>query len=286
MDDLLQQALADAMEQFRMLLADIIAYSPQLVIGIIVGIVTYLIARQIRRTTINFTHRVEAPEAAEQLIVNLVFITALIAASLVTLAALGVNVASLVAGLGVGGLVVGFALKDTIENLAAGTLLLIKRPFEIGHLIEVNDELGHVMEISIRATKLKTPDNLEVIIPNRVVYSNIVTNYSSYAVRRRGVSLGFGYGVDLLPAMQTIAERLKSVEGVTEVPEPFFAMDDLGSSTMDGTLYYYINTNVDDYAEVHNRVIATVRDVAEEHNIDLPYQTITVLSQGNHSGAA
>jgi small conductance mechanosensitive channel len=278
MDELLQEAFANANEQFQEMLGDVIAYSPRLLIGIIVGIVAYLIARQIRRTAIGFTERVNAPQAAEQLIVNVVFISALLAATVTTLAAFGVNVASLVAGLGLGGLIVGFALKDTIENLAAGTLLLIKRPFEIGHLIEVSDELGHVMEVSIRATKLKTLDNLEVIIPNRMVYSNVVTNYSAYAVRRREVTLGFGYGVDLLPAVQTIIKRLEGVEGVVDVPAPTFAMNDLGASTVDGTLYYHINTAQDDFAEVHNRVIAAVRDVADEQGIDLPYQTITVLN--------
>ncbi len=86
----------------------------------------------------------------------------------------GIDVLGLIAGLGVIGLAVGFALRDILENFLAGILLLLQRPFGLGELIEVAGQTGRVSEISLRATTLLTDQGEEVIIPNAMVYSGVI----------------------------------------------------------------------------------------------------------------
>ncbi|NDJ33743.1 MAG: mechanosensitive ion channel family protein [Chloroflexi bacterium] len=272
-----QEAVQDAIAQIQQMMADAIAFSPRLVIGLLIGIVAFFIVRALRQQVINATHRVNAPLAAEQLIVNVVYVLGLTLAGIVTLAILGVDVGGLVAGLGVTSIVVGFALKDTIENLVAGTLLLLRAPFKIGDLVEIEDTHGFVTVIQTRATTIKTLDNLMVVVPNRLIYNGVLTNYSAYTHRRRELSLGIGYGEDLSAALETIMETAKSVDGVADDPAPFIVMEDFGDSALQGKFYYFINMNTHDFAEAHNRLMAALRAAFQEHDIDIPYQTVTVL---------
>ncbi len=279
MREMLAQALADAAGQFQSMLASVIAYAPTLLAGVVVGIASYFAARAMRRWGERAARRANAPISVERLIVNTTYAVALALAVVVTLAVLGVNVAGMIAGLGVGGLVIGFALKDIIENLLAGALLLIQRPFNLGDTIEVKGILGKVTRIELRSTTVNSVDGMYVIIPNRDVYTSVITNYTASVVRRRGVSLGIGYDEKLPAALDALMAAARGVEGVATGPEPFFAMDDFGDSAITGTLFYYINTENHDFNATHARVLAALQDVATTKQIDLPYPTSVVINR-------
>jgi small conductance mechanosensitive channel len=279
MHDLLTKALADATGQFQSMLAGVIAYAPTLIAGIIVGVASFIVARTARHWGERAVRRAHTHVSVERLIVNTIYAVALALAAVVTLAVLGVNVAGMIAGLGVGGLVIGFALKDIIENLLAGALLLIQQPFSLGDTIQVEDITGTVTHIELRATTMNAIDGTNVIIPNRDVYTSVITNYTASIIRRRGVSLGIGYDEKLPAALDALMGAARGVEGVATDPEPFFAMDDFGDSAITGTLFYYINTENDDFNKTHARVLAALQDVANTKQIDLPYPTSIVINR-------
>ena len=117
---------------------------------------------------------------------------------------LGVDTTSMIAVLGAAGLAVGLALKDSLQNFAAGVMLIMFRPFKIGDFVEAGGTSGIIEHISIFNTIMKTGDNREVIVPNGQIYADTITNYSAKDTRRIDMVFGIGYGDDLLKAKQIL----------------------------------------------------------------------------------
>jgi small-conductance mechanosensitive channel len=250
-----------------------------LVGGLLVGMIMLVCVRLIRRWAQQIALRTDGTPEVEQLIVNSIYFFSISIGLTITLSVFGVNVMGMIAGLGLSGLAVGFALKDIIENLLAGALILIQRPFDLGEVIELEGITGAVTHIQIRSTTLRTFDNVEVVIPNRTVYGAVIRNYNTYPVRRRQVSLGFGYGENLGEAIQILMDKLQSIEGVSDDPAPFITLNDFGDSAVIGTLYYYIDTEQFSYADTHTMVVQALQEVVKDREIDLPYPTQIVISQ-------
>ena len=136
---MLNGPLAKLVDQLLILRDQFIAYIPQLIAGVLVGIIMLGCVRLVRRWATKIALRTEAPPEVEQLIINSIYFFSICVGLTITLAVLGVNVMGLIAGLGLSGLAVGFALKDIIENLLAGALILLQRPFTLGETIELED---------------------------------------------------------------------------------------------------------------------------------------------------
>lgn len=277
--NLFAEAFQVAIDQFETMIAQAITFLPQFVAGIVIFLVGWLFSRLTRRWAQGIAARVEAPEEVENLIVMILHVGTLVLAATVALAAMGVKVYALLTGLGVGGLVVGFALKDIIENLLAGVLLLIQQPFGLGELIEVDGITGMVTRVQLRATTLQTLDNLEAVIPNRTIYTNTITNFHTYPMRRWQVTLGIGYGEDMPQVVNTLLDAVRGVEGVAQDPEPFVQLEDFGDSAVQGTLYYYIDQTRYRIPAIRTAVLTVLERVVREQQIDLPYPTSVVISQ-------
>ncbi|MBN1427142.1 MAG: mechanosensitive ion channel family protein [Anaerolineae bacterium] len=266
-------------EQFQTIREQFIAYVPQLIAGLLVGVLLLVCVRLVRRWAQGLARRVEGPLELERLIVNSIYIFSLLIGITITLSIFGVNVMGMIAGLGLSGLAIGFALKDIIENVLAGALILVQRPFAIGEAIELEAIVGIVTDIQIRSTTLRTFDNVEIVIPNRTVYTATIKNYSTYPVRRRQVSLRLGYGEDLGEATQALMDRLKSIDGVADDPAPFITLDDFGDSAVSGTVFYYIDTKKFDFGGTHTQVLKALQEVTKERHIAHPYPTRVVINR-------
>lgn len=272
-------ALVSAGSQIQDMIAAIIAFLPQLIAGLLVFVLGWLAARLVRRWGKRIAGRVEAPPAVENMIIAVSYVLALLLAATLALGAMGVKVYPLITGLGVSGLVVGFALKDIIENLLAGALLLIQRPFKLGDHIAVAGVEGNVTTMNLRATIIKTLDHLEVIIPNRTVYTSNITNYDAYPDRRWNVNIGIGYGQNLQQIRQTLLDAATGVEGVSTDPAPLLLFNDFGDSAVLSTLYYHVDQTRYGMVDVRNAVLDALHRIAEDHDIDLPYPTSVVINK-------
>lgn len=161
---------------------------------------------------------------------------------------LGVNVTGLLAGLGIVGLTVGFALQDIAKNFTAGLLLMIQQPFQIGDTIEVKGFGGTVKDISLRATEMLTFDGLYVMIPNADVFINPITNYSKINRRRVSLTGSVAYGVDLELATRSIMDAIRRLPGiVTDKPLPSVVFNQLTDSVIRFTLHYWIDLGQTDF---------------------------------------
>jgi len=186
------------------------------------------------------------------------------------------DVTGFVAGLGIAGLTIGFALQDISRNFVAGVLLLVRQPFDIGDAVEAAGHEGTVLEITTRDTVLKTWDGEMVILPNLEVFAQPIINYSDLPNRRRTVQIGLGYGEDVERAMQVFLEAIQGVEGVLADPATEVLADQLGSSTLDLSARFWVNQETHSLLGVHSAVVQTINAVAQQEGIDLPYPIQTV----------
>jgi len=171
---------------------------------IVLAIVVFFVGRMIARAVTNGTRKVMEKASLEPMLVN--FLSNIIGSVLLllvivfSLSQLGVDTTSLVALLGAAGLAVGLALKDSLSHFAAGVMLILFRPFKVGDFCELDGNMGTVEQITILHTRLKTPDNKVITIPNGNVFSGTMTNFSEQPTRRVDMVFGIGYGSDLLKA--------------------------------------------------------------------------------------
>jgi small-conductance mechanosensitive channel len=198
-------------------------------------------------------------------------------AIVIALDLLGINVVPFVAGAGVAGVAIGFAAKDTLSNLIAGVLLIIDRPFEVGDRIEVwnapagSATWGDVIDIGLRATKIKTTDNIVIIIPNNEIMLRDIINYTiiSEDIRLR-INIGIAYDADLQKAKHAILQVAQVTEGVAEDPPPKVVVRNFGESSVDLQLRVWIHDarrRMDTISDITDKI----KEKFDEEGIEIPY---------------
>jgi MscS family membrane protein len=187
----------------------------------------------------------------------------------------GVNVSAFAAALGLGGLAISLAAKDTIADAIAGFIILVDRPFRIGDRIEIAEvgTWGDVTDIGLRTTRIRTRDNRMVIVPNSVIGANQVINYTYPDPRYRiETHVGIAYGTDIETARHVIVNAVRQVEGV--LPEkPVDALyNEMGDSAMVFRVRWWIQSYVDT-RRVVDRVHTALQHALDAAGIESPYPT-------------
>lgn len=200
-----------------------------------------------------------------------------VVAVIIALDVMGINVMPFVAGAGVLGVAVGFAAKDTLSNLIAGVLLIIDRPFEIGDRIEVwsapsgSASWGDVIDIGLRATKIKTTDNIIIVIPNNEIMKRDIVNYTliSSNIRVR-INIGISYDADTQLAKEIIIQLASQLEWVLDHPQPKVVVRNFGESSVDLQLRVWIRDarrRMDTISMITDRV----KSAFDANGIEIPY---------------
>lgn len=214
-----------------------------------------------------------------QLIFLLTRWSVLILGTIFALSQVDFDVTGFIAGLGVAGFTIGFALQDIAKNFISGILLLSRQPFNIGDYVKVNDYSGKVKEINIRDTVIETLDGEVVIIPNQAVFENPIINYTQSRLRRRSVVIGLGYEEDVHQATKVFLDAIKNVPGVESQPEPIIRVKQLGDSALILEALFWVDQQSNDLFAIHSKVVTAIKESSDEHNINLPYPVQTVLLQ-------
>lgn len=187
---------------------------------------------------------------------------------------LGVDTTSMIAVLGAAGLAVGLALKDSLQNFAAGVMLIMFRPFKLGDFVEAGGTMGIIEQISIFNTVMKTGDNREVIVPNGLIYSDTITNYSARDTRRIDMTFGIGYDDDLLKAKNLITEIVTGHEKVMSDPEPVIRVSELADSSVNFDVRPWVSAG--DYWPVRSELIEKIKLSFDSNGISIPYPQMDV----------
>jgi small conductance mechanosensitive channel len=154
----------------------------------------------------------------------------------------GVQTASIIAALGAAGLAIGLALQGTLQNIAAGIMLLVLRPLRVGEYIETSSVSGTVLEIGLFATELRTGDGLYRLAPNSTLWNTPITNYSRQPTRQNEVKINITHQDDLDLTMETLMKIATSDKRVLKAPAPSVFIDSLSDSAVSVTLRYWAST--------------------------------------------
>ena len=246
--------------------------------NVVIAIAIVFIGRMVVKAVVNLVEKLMKRADMDSILVN--FISSIVNAVLllfVFIAALdqvGVDTTSLIALLGAAGLAVGLALQGSLQNFAAGVMMIVFRPFKLGDFIEAGGVVGVVEEISIFSTVMKTGDNREIIVPNGQIYSGAITNYSARDTRRIDMVFGIGYDDDMLEAKQIMETILTEHELVLEDPAPAVAVAELADSSVNFNVRPWVNSG--DYWGVRSELIEKIKLTFDEKGISIPYPQMDV----------
>jgi len=260
-------------ETLQELLADFLTFVPDLLAALVIfvaglymaGLLTNIVRKAMERRKTDPELILFFAQVTRWTVVVLVLV--------ISLEQIGFDLTAFLAGLGILGFTIGFALQDVSKNFFAGLLLLLEQPFNIGDVIEVSDFIGEVANIELRATELYTFDGQNVIIPNADVFTSPIKNYSLFDKRRIELKSGVSYDSDLEKARQVAVEAISKVDGVLGDPAPRLIFDNLGGSTVDFTLFYWVDLANADYQESIDGGILGIKQAFEENQIEMPFPT-------------
>jgi small conductance mechanosensitive channel len=182
----------------------------------------------------------------------------------------GINVAAAVAGLGVAGIAVGFAAQDALANVIAGIVIFLDRPFVVGDWVEVEGEYGRVSEITLRSTRIRTPRNTWVVIPNKQIVDAVLENHSKHGEIRIDVPIGIAYKEDIDQAREVLLEAVSKLDGVLEDPAPDLIVVGLGSSSVDLKVRVWIH-HADREQATYFGVAETSKKALDAAGIQIPF---------------
>ncbi len=195
---------------------------------------------------------------------------------IIAIAQLGIEIGPLLAGLGIAGFVVGFALQDTLSNFASGLMILVYRPYDVGDAIEAGGVIGAVNQMNLVSTMIMTFDNQLLVVPNNKIWGDVIRNITHQETRRIDMTFSIGYSDDIAKAEQVLAEIVTSHEKVLEDPAPMIRFHELGDSSMNFVVRPWSKTG--DYWDVTREVKR--RFDAEGISIPFPQRDVHVYHDG------
>ncbi|MEJ7862073.1 MAG: mechanosensitive ion channel family protein [Pyrinomonadaceae bacterium] len=252
---------------------------PYIVVAVIVFAVFLIIARVVSRIISTAGQRtrfdVTLADLLGRLASLLIIILGIFVAAVVIFPAF--KPGDLVAGLGITSVAVGFAFKDVLQNFFAGILILWRKPFIVGDQLKFREFEGTIEEINVRSTRIKTFDGERAVIPNGDVYTNAVLVKTAYDRRRVRFVVGIGYLDDIEKGRSTIKAVLDKTEGVMPDPGPWIYVSELAPSSVNFTVYFWVESNQANVLKVSDRVATGIKYALDEAGIDMPYPHSVVL---------
>jgi small conductance mechanosensitive channel len=200
---------------------------------------------------------------------NIAYAAMLVIVIVAALQSLGVPTTSVMAVLGAAGLAIGLALKDSLSNIASGVMLIVQRPFHVGDFVQAAGLEGTVDQIRVFQTRLRTVDNRVVVVPNSLITTAPIINFTANPQRRLDLAVGVGYEDDLKAARAVLLEVAAASPLVLATPPPEALVTTLGESSVNLELRAWVNTP--DYGNARSELTAAVRDGLVERGLNIPY---------------
>ncbi|GAA5217872.1 hypothetical protein GCM10025776_24370 [Corallincola platygyrae] len=188
---------------------------------------------------------------------------------MIGLSQIGVQLAPLLAGFGVAGIVIGFALQGTLSNFASGMMILIYRPFDVGDMVIAGGVQGNVKKLSLVSATIQTIDNQRVVVPNNMIWNDVITNITAEKLRRVDMVFGISYSDDLDHAERVIHDVVTSHPNVLKRPEPVIKVANLGESSVDFWVRPWVKTEF--YWDVLWDLTKQIKQRFDEEGICIPF---------------
>jgi small conductance mechanosensitive channel len=251
-------------------------------VNITLAVIIFIVGRWLTAILVKLAGQILEKSEMDPLLVNFTSSVLRVFLMLIVIIAaldrLGVNTSSFIALIGAAGLAIGLALQGSLQNFASGVLLIMFRPFNVGHSIEAAGTAGVVEKIGIFSTQLKTADNREIIVPNGKIYNDIITNNSKRETRRIDLVFGIGYGDDMRQAKAIMERVLEADERVLKEPKAAVAVAELADSSVNFNVRPWVKAS--DYWAVRSDLLQHIKLAFDDAGISIPYPQMDVhLSQ-------
>lgn len=257
------------LESFMEQLPDlVVAYGMKVILAIVIFFIGKYFASLAKRITVKVLSR-KLDKTVSFFVANLAWAVVFTFTVIATLGQLGIQTASLVAILGAAVLAVGLALQGSLANFASGVLLVMFRPCRAGDYIEAAGVAGTVDEITIFSTRLKSPDNKVIVVPNSAIMNGSITNYSAMATRRLDLVIGISYDADIRKAKQLLIDILEQNDNVLKDPAYTVGLNELADSSINFVVRPWVNSA--DYFKTRFELLETIKLTFDEHDIGIPY---------------
>ena len=231
--------------------------------SLVAKIVTKIISKTVKASKLQFSQLLQ--DFFISLSSKVVFALGL----LIALSQLGFELGPLLAGFGIAGVIIGFALQDTLSNFASGMMILIYRPFDVGDLINAANVTGRVSHMSLVSTTIKTLDNQRLIVPNNKIWGDTINNITAEHQHRVDMIFGISYSDNVEHAETILKSIVEQHPKVQEHPEPIVKLHTLGESSVDFVVRPWVNP--DDYWEVYWDITRAVKIRFDAEGISIPF---------------
>jgi len=205
---------------------------------------------------------------------------------LIALTQLGISLGPLLAGLGIAGFIIGFALQDLLSNFVSGMMILVYRPFDVGDFVDVAGVQGKVHKLSLVNTTFMTFDNRKLVMPNNMVWKSVITNYTDQATRRVDLVFDISYGDDINNAEEVIQETLANFDLILDSPKTVVRIQELGESSVNFIARPWVRT--DDYWETYWGLTKSIKIAFDAAGITIafPQRDFHILDHAKLTGGA
>lgn len=255
---------------FSTLTDELLGYVPNLVGVILLIILFWILIRVIERMLASALEKTQVALEIRSLLARFVKYGVLIIAALTVADQLGINVTSLVAGMGIAGLAISFAARDTIANLISGVSLIVDRPFTQGDWISIGDLHATVTDIRLRSTVLTTFDNEVAVVPNTQLAQERVINYTLTPKIRVRVPIGIAYKEDINRAREVMLSTIQGDSRVMSEPAPMVVVTSLGDSSVNLEMRFWTRDSVMKYSLMWE-YIERVKTALDQAGIEIPF---------------
>lgn len=257
-------------------------YGFQIIGAVMIMVIGAFVARWVGRVADQFFAKKQVEPPIRMLAVRVLRLLVFGMAGVLALDKCGVPIAPMVAGIGVAGVGIGLALQHVLSNLVAGLTIIFTKPFRVGEYIEISGESGQVSMVQLFSTTLIHTDQSRVVIPNRKLVGEILHNYG--VLRQLDLSVGVGYGTNVIEAVNTIREILAANSRVKKDPVPVVGVTSLGDFSVTIAVKPWVAPQefVAAGIELNQAILEKFREKAIE--IPFPQREVRLLNAGAPAG--
>ena len=261
-------------QQIQDLVNNIISGLPNFIAALVVLGIFWYLAKFTKRFVSKFLTRLRTPHSVISLFSSLVRIAVVAMGIMTTLSILSLDkaVTSVLAGLGIIGVALGFAFQDIVANFVSGVFLIFKRPFREGDVVSIAENEGIIRGVELRTTIIESFQGKIIHIPNKQVFQSIITNFSEKGIQRIDLKCGVGYDSDLETVHYVTLQALRKLDYVLDDPQPALHYEEFGGSSINFMIRFWIDYSSQiDFLEARSEALKQIISKYREHHIIIPF---------------
>jgi small conductance mechanosensitive channel len=267
-------ALARVMEISPELVQTLIGYALNVAGALLILLLGFFVAGRVASSIRKSSDKRNLDPTLARFFANIARYVIVILAGISALGYFGVETTSFAAVLGAAGLAIGLAMQGTLGNVSAGVMLIIFRPFKVGHYISTAGQSGTVQEVSLFAVTLVTPDNRVITVPNGAVFGSTIENVSAKDTRRVQITVGVDYGADMDTTRAVLLEVMTNVENRLDDPAPAVVCAGLGASSVDWHCRVWVPAS--EFWPTMDKATVAIKKALDEAKIGIPFPQMDV----------